>query len=110
MLTLEKICEKLHAKLVCDTVGSDAAATCPAALGFGHAFYGALVLAHAHARVRLIAVDLVVLAWFGVEGSGLGVGRELHEFLVSLGGTLCGGGFDTASSDCLGQSWGVDRC
>jgi hypothetical protein len=84
VLTLEKICEKLHAKLVCDTVGSDAAATCPAALGFGHAFYDALVLSHAHARVCLVAMDLVILAGFCWEWASLWIGRELDKLLVSL--------------------------
>jgi hypothetical protein len=84
MLTLDKICEKLHAKTVCDTVGRDAAATCPSALGFGHAFYGALVLAHAHTRVCLVAMDLVILAGFYWKWASLWIGRELDKLLVSL--------------------------
>jgi hypothetical protein len=65
VLALEKVGEQLHAKPICEPVGSDTAATRSAALRLGHALCGALVLAHAHARVRLITVDLVVFACFG---------------------------------------------
>ena len=84
MFAFEKVGQQLHAKPIGDPVSSDAAATRSAALRLGHAFWTALVLAQAHARVRLITVYRIVFASFGGERACLGIGRELDEFLMSF--------------------------
>lgn len=93
MLAPEKVSKELEAKSIGEPVGGDSAATCSSALRFGHALRGALVLAHVHASVRLIAVDCVIFAVLYAVWAGLRIGRELDESLVGLRGALCGGGF-----------------
>ena len=73
VLALEEVREQLHSEAVCEPVGGDAAAARSAALRLGHAFCGALVFAHTHARICLVAMDRVVLAAFSVERTGLWV-------------------------------------
>jgi hypothetical protein len=53
------------------------------------------MLVHAHAGVRFIAMDRVIFAIFYAMGASLGIGRELDKSLMSLRGTLCGGGFSS---------------
>jgi len=77
VLALEKVGEQLHAKPIGEPVCGDAAAARSAALDFGHALYGALVLAHANAGVCLVAMDLVIAGLFCGEGASLWIGREL---------------------------------
>ena len=73
VFALEKVREQLHSEAIGKPVGCDAAATCSAPLHLGHAFCGALVLAHTHARVGLVAMNRVVLASFCGERTGLWV-------------------------------------
>jgi hypothetical protein len=84
VLAPEKVSEELEAKSISEPVGGDSAATCSAALRFGHALRGALLLAHVHASVCLIAVDGIIFAVLYAVWAGLGIGRELDESLVSL--------------------------
>lgn len=84
VLALEKVGEQLHAKPIGEPVSGDAAATRSTTLRLGHAFYGALMLAHAHACVCLVAMDLIIFSPFRGEGAGLRVGRELDESLMGL--------------------------
>jgi hypothetical protein len=84
VFAFEKVGQQLHAKSIGDPVSSDTAATRSAALRLGHALWAALVLAHAHARVRLITVYRIVVASFGGEWACLGIGRKLDEFLMSF--------------------------
>jgi len=53
------------------------------------------MLAQAHAGVCFIAMDRIIFAIFYAMGTSLGIGRELDKSLMSLRGTLCGGGFDS---------------
>src|SRR6266702_2395724 len=72
VLALEEVRKQLHSEAIREPVGGDAAAARSAALCLGHAFCGALVLAH-HARVCLVAMDRVVLTSFCGERTGLWV-------------------------------------
>ena len=76
---------QLHAKSIGSPVSSDTAAACLAALHLGHALWAALVLAHAHARVRLITVYRIVFASF--SGDRMGARQVFGEFLRTLGGS-----------------------
>jgi hypothetical protein len=73
VLALEEVCKQLHAQAIGEPVGCDTAAACSAALGFGHALSGALVLAHTHACVSLVAMDRVIVTSFCGERTGLGI-------------------------------------
>lgn len=84
MLSSEKVRKELQAKSIAEPVRGDSAATCSAALRFGHAFCGALLLAHAHAGVCLVAMDRIIFAIFYAVWAGLGIGRELDESLMGL--------------------------
>jgi hypothetical protein len=84
VLAPEKVPQELQAKSIGEPVRCDSTAACSAALRFGHPFCGALLLAHAHASVCIIAMDRVVIAIFYAVRASLGIGRELDESLVSL--------------------------
>jgi hypothetical protein len=73
VLALEEVREQLHLEAIREPVSRDATATCSAALHLGHALSSALVLAHTHARVGLVAMNRVVFASFCWEWAGLWV-------------------------------------
>ena len=76
---------QLHAKSIRSPVSSDTAAACLAALHLGYALWAALVLAHAHAYIRLITVYCIVFASF--SGDRIGAQQVFGEFLRTLGGS-----------------------
>jgi hypothetical protein len=84
VLAPEKVGQELQAKSIGEPVRGDSAATCSAALRFGHPFCGALLFAHAYASICLIAMDRIVFATFYAVRASLGIGRELDESLMSL--------------------------
>jgi hypothetical protein len=84
VLAPKKVPEKLQAESISQPVCGDSAATCSAALRFRHAFCSALLLAHTHASVCLVAMDCIIFAVFYADWASLGIGGQLDESLMSL--------------------------
>ena len=96
MLPLEERREQLRPHGLAHAVGSDALVPRPFALLLVHALGGALVLAHAHSGIGLVAEHVVV-----VDELGLGCGREQDELLGRLGRAMR----LLARCDGAGEAW-----